>query len=385
MIGEFLLLITGCLGLLITTILLFHRRTNSLVNFYLLFILLYVSIFSLLKSSYHLGIQEFINQTTFGYKRLSLFMFPSLFLYFNRIITDTSKWNVADMLHYVVPVLFFMTVQILEALGYLSSLAIGIFYIFYFFFILFYLLLSIRLYQGSFLSKHPYGKHVSITGRSAKNWILFLLVINTMLCVRVFVIICMDLYHGTLSGFENGIWLWATIITAIFVKLLISPEILFGSKALQKRLKMNLEKTNKITVLDVWRLEKPTEFNNKQDELLSVKVHKSLIDKIQAIEGVVLNKKLFRNSNFDIHMLAMEVKLPKSHLTFIFKYHCELFFPEFKKMLQIRDAESLIDQGFLKENTIDSLSVTVGFSSYNPFYTAFKKHTGFSPQNYVKQ
>tara|TARA_R100001369_G_scaffold81955_1_gene113354 strand:- start:1664 stop:2860 length:1197 start_codon:yes stop_codon:yes gene_type:complete len=385
MFGEFLLLITGCLGLLTTAILLFYQRNNRMVNFYLILILFYVSVFSLLKSSYLLGIQDIMDQTSLGYKRLSLFMFPTLFLYFKRIIKDVPSWNINDLLHYIVPILFFTTAQSLEAFGYLLPEVISLFYIFYFFFILFYLLLSIRLYQVSFLSKHSNGNQILNIDHYAKKWILFLLIINTILCFRVLVIVCMDLYHGTLSGFENGMWLWAAIIIAIFIKLLISPEILFGSSVLQKRVDISKGNGKKTIALNVWKLDQTTKFNNKQDELLSAKVHGSLIEKIQTIEEVVFDKKLFRNSNFDLQMLAREIKVPKSHLTFIFKYHCELFFPEFKKMLQIREAKNLIDQGYLTENTIESLSVTVGFSSYNPFYVSFKKHIGFSPQNYIKQ
>ncbi|MBC8769383.1 helix-turn-helix transcriptional regulator [Arenibacter sp. BSSL-BM3] len=326
-----------------------------------------------------------MDQTSLGYKRLSLFMFPTLFLYFKRVIKDAPRWNINDLIHYIVPILFFTTVQSLEAFGYLLPEVISLFYIFYFLLILFYLLLSIRLYQISFLSKHSSGNQILNMDHYAKKWILFLLIINVILCFRVLVIVCMDLYHGTLSGFENGMWLWATIIIAIFVKLLISPEILFGSSVLQKRVDISRGHGKKTIALNVWKLDQTTKFNNKQDELLSAKVQGSLIEKIQTIEEVVFDKKLFGNSNFDLQMLAREIKVPKSHLTFIFKYHCQLFFPEFKKMLQIREAENLIDQGYLKDNTIESLSVTVGFSSYNPFYVSFKKHTGFSPQNYIKQ
>jgi AraC-like DNA-binding protein len=36
----------------------------------------------------------------------------------------------------------------------------------------------------------------------------------------------------------------------------------------------------------------------------------------------------------------------------------------------------------LSINTLESLAIEVGFSSYNPFFTAFKKLVGMSPNDY---
>ena len=45
----------------------------------------------------------------------------------------------------------------------------------------------------------------------------------------------------------------------------------------------------------------------------------------------------------------------------------------------------LIENNFLKLNTLDSLAIKVGFSSYNPFFTSFKDVTGTTPQAYNKE
>ncbi len=116
-----------------------------------------------------------------------------------------------------------------------------------------------------------------------------------------------------------------------------------------------------------------------------VKVSENLFENILKIEHLVINDKIFRDPDFDITLLSKKINIPKSHMTFIFKYHSKLFFPDFKKMLQIKDAQKLIDDGYLAENTLDSLSQRVGFSSYSPFFSAFKKYTGLSPNNYINQ
>jgi AraC-like DNA-binding protein len=59
-------------------------------------------------------------------------------------------------------------------------------------------------------------------------------------------------------------------------------------------------------------------------------------------------------------------------------------FVEYKKMVRIHDAVKLLETDFLKNNTMESLAMKVGFSSYKPFYSSFKAITGITPQEYSK-
>lgn len=384
MIAEYLLLFTGGIGLLTTYILISNNHSNKMVNYYLIIICLYLSCFALLKSTYTLGIQNVFNQTSFGFKRLSLFLFPSLYLFFQHISNESKKSQLIDFYHFIIPIVFYIVIQFLDFSGFLTYSLISFFYIFYFLFTSFYLLLSTRLFISSFKINSIKKLFVN-DGKPQKNWILFLLFIFSIICFRIFIIVCMDLYNGSHSGFEKGFWLWAILIIGIFIKLLISPELLFGSTTLKNKIEFVAKQNDTILVLKNWKFEKIITFNNKQDEFLAIKVNEGLMTKIIAIEEVALEKKIFRNSTFDIQSLALEINVPKSHLTYLFKYHSNLFFPDFKRMLQINDAKNLIDNGFLSSNTLESLSVKVGFSSYNPFFKAFKKYTGFSPQNYINK
>ena len=81
--------------------------------------------------------------------------------------------------------------------------------------------------------------------------------------------------------------------------------------------------------------------------------------------------------------LALKTKIPISHLSFIFKYHSDISFSNYRKMSRILDAVTLIEEGFLKTNTLDALSEKVGFNTYNSFYIGFKEITSKTPQNYV--
>jgi AraC-like DNA-binding protein len=76
--------------------------------------------------------------------------------------------------------------------------------------------------------------------------------------------------------------------------------------------------------------------------------------------------------------------VPKSHVVFLFKYHCTISFVDFKKIIRVQKAVLLIEEGFLKSNTLEALAVRTGFSSYSPFFKSFKSITGMSPKDYLK-
>lgn len=121
---------------------------------------------------------------------------------------------------------------------------------------------------------------------------------------------------------------------------------------------------------------------NQQDKKLEKIITKNLLKYISIIEENKKNDALFKNPNYNIKDLSNELCIQKSHLSFIFKYHCKLSFSSYKKLIQIKEAKRLLDSNYLVNNTIEALSTEVGFSSYSPFYTNFKKYTGMSPQEY---
>jgi AraC-like DNA-binding protein len=119
-----------------------------------------------------------------------------------------------------------------------------------------------------------------------------------------------------------------------------------------------------------------------QDLQLGQKINNQLEDYFLQIDQFVKQEHFFRQSGPSINDLALKLKIPKSHLTFIFKYHSKISFSDFKKMVRIQDSLALIEEGYLKTNTFDSLSKNVGFSTYNTFYIAFKEVTTKAPQEF---
>jgi len=93
----------------------------------------------------------------------------------------------------------------------------------------------------------------------------------------------------------------------------------------------------------------------------------------------------FRNPDLSLDDIANALNIPISHINFIFKYHCNESFTNYKKIVRIHDATKLLEAGYLNDHKVESLSLKVGFSSYNTFIVAFKNITGVTTQDYVER
>ena len=132
-----------------------------------------------------------------------------------------------------------------------------------------------------------------------------------------------------------------------------------------------------------WKFNENKKITNIQDIQLNLKINGIVKQYLNEVDLAIENNNYFRDATFSLNDLAVKLNIPKSHLTFIYKYHSKISFSDFKKIARINDAIHLIENDYLKTNTFDSLSKTVGFSSYNPFFTSFKDVVGKAPQEYL--
>lgn len=188
-------------------------------------------------------------------------------------------------------------------------------------------------------------------------------------------------YNESIKGYSYQ-WISAVIWLIILLKILISPEILYGYNALQKKISEN--RNVSLVLKDIWTISPTVVLNNSQHLILKEKIDQNILDYIREIENISFKFEMFRNSKMTITDLANKLNIPKSHISYLFKYHATISFSEYKKVIRIHDAIKHIELNYLKNNTLDSLSKKVGFTSYNPFFTSFKEIAGVSPLEYYK-
>jgi len=115
------------------------------------------------------------------------------------------------------------------------------------------------------------------------------------------------------------------------------------------------------------------------------KISAVLNEYVHKIEEFSFRSQAFRNPDLSLEDIAAAIKIPVSHIQYIFKFHSTESFTDYKKIVRIHDATKLLENGYLHEKTVESLSETVGFSSYVTFYLAFKSITGMTTQEYAKR
>lgn len=164
-------------------------------------------------------------------------------------------------------------------------------------------------------------------------------------------------------------------------KLLLEPDIMFGFDVVPRVIK----KTGKSAMVsNIWKLELKDEVVGKRYEGIQEKMGGLLKDYIRRIEEAAFRTELFRRPGLTVEEFAEEIDIPAFHMAYIFRYHAQVTFQDFKKIIQINDAIELMKSGYMKEHTMESLATKVGFASYNPFFVSFRNITGMSPQQYHK-
>ncbi|GIZ09079.1 hypothetical protein FUMI01_18060 [Flavobacterium sp. UMI-01] len=370
----------GLLGVVTLSIVATQYRTNRIANVYLLLLFLILSIRFFIAGLNELSILYAVKAEFLFYSPFLVAVFPCVYLYFKKLTSNQKKFEFGDFKHFVLPILMgFTHLLIINKSVYLS-------YFFHFFFILmalFYVYLSyLELKNGVWTLGNKFNI-VEKQKKLLKNWTLLIFIICVLSVIRLFVCLLLDLFSDSQSYGSNYLWITAIFSCVLFFKVLITPEILFGYHLLED--KINERRKSDFVFGDFWIYKNDIQITNIQDLKLSDKVNEHLSAYISEIENLAFQQKWFRNSSVSIGDLASKMGVPKSHLTYLFKYHSKMTFIDFKKTVRIYDSIHLIEVDYLKSNTLDSLAREVGFSSYNPFFTSFKEILGMVPQDYNKQ
>lgn len=373
-------ILTGIIGLITMVLLLFSIRSNKLVNFFFLLITAIISFRALMRGTYGLHLQTYADDFTGAFRALSLIVLPLFYLYFKGLKSDQKKIIWLDLLHLIFPLALIVFLSInsyfhWENLFLVRSLNLVIVVSY----TLGYLAFTWRLVYKEIViaNSRNHRQHINLM----RNWSVYLLSLSTLQIIRLIISLFVDFSHDnfltghTFSVLSSIFWL------SIFGKILITPEILFGLPKLTQRLQNS--KNENVDIRDFWNSH-VTQMENQNDFKMRDKMDTKVLGLIQEIEQVIATKHLFKNPKMSISDLATEIGVPVSHLVYLFKYHCTVNFTEFKTIHKIDHAKELIDAGFLSTNTLESLAAEIGFSSYNPFFTAFKKYTNQAPNDYYR-
>jgi AraC-like DNA-binding protein len=250
---------------------------------------------------------------------------------------------------------------------------------FFLIYILFYIVFNYLVLHKNIWSKTSSISFINRQNKIIKKWTLFLFTLLLLMGFRLMLSLILEVTSDDYDYGKSFMWISSSLWLFIFFRILIFPEILNGYS--YHTIEMP-SKEKAFAVPDFWKKEIGYKITNVQDLQLEKKITNLMAGYVAALEHVKGSTKLLRDSSITLNDMAYRLNIPKSHLTFLFKYYSKASFSEYKKTVRIEDALELIDQGYLKNNTFDSLAKEVGFASYNPFFTSFKEIVGLTPQEY---
>jgi AraC-like DNA-binding protein len=377
MVSILLLIFTGLMGFVTLFIILFGYKSNRVINIYLALIIFFCSLRLFIIGVKELTQNPYLIYYIQNHNLLYIYIGPCFYLYFDKLIKNQKKIYPKDLYHFIIPTLFVLEGR-LSILRNLFNLDFRIVWLFIIYCVCFAVVIFLKLKRNIWNKKGSLEIMIK-QNQLIKNWSIFIFVALSLFVFRLIVSLFIETNSGGVISGILGIWCSSIVWICIFIKILNTPEILYGYSILNEKINENNISSNKISPL---KLVSKVKITNLQDSKLTAKINPNIKKYINEINIVSEQNNLYRNSKFKLTDLALKLNIPKSHLSYLFKYHSEISFSDYKKITRIQDALKLIEAGYLNSNTFESLAIEVGFASYNPFFTSFKDIVGKTPNEY---
>ncbi len=305
---------------------------------------------------------------------LFLLIGPALYFYVRGILTNEYDINKKNWFHFLpfigsmLMIIPFLMEEVEVKQRYIQfllsndvtgaeSLSIPFFYIRAYFILKALLAFAYALYCFFWFRKEFQSQLISFN-QSALTWLKFFLVINVVgnflplifTINRIFLIVPIQ---PKLAGFTAILFLGFVINISIFM----FPHVLYGTY---------LKKTKK-NLFEPVKESPPEEIEIKElDKLLK--------------QYLLTNP--FLDQSFSKAKVLVDLDVPDKLLIFYFNEYLQISFNQWKTNLRVEHSANLIEEGFLKTRTIESLAIAVGFKSRSRFSEAFKKRFGLFPSEY---
>jgi AraC-like DNA-binding protein len=212
-----------------------------------------------------------------------------------------------------------------------------------------------------------------------RNWLTALFILFVLLAIRLISSYTYELM--TQRMFVNIAFqpLHSVLWIIVYVVFFLNPEILYGLQRVQIVANEMAGDMEQIIKPDFkWRT-MPKPIKNKMDAQLSIKMDQKIIEIIKKLESKSSLRIIVKDPNINLDSLSEKLNIPKSHLQFVFRYYADFTFVTYRSKIRVFHAIAKMQEDFLSKNTMDALARECGFSSYNPFYAAFKVEMGAGP------
>lgn len=383
MIAKIIVSFSGLMGLFTAFLIFLRYKSNRITNIYLVIIFLIISLRMLLVGLLAQENQQFIGALVIKYNNALIVILPCVYLYFDAMIKDSKKIHFHNYIHFIIPLLF----NIVDYLFYQHYFEISnVNYYYYSFLALYSSIYYVMIYKLLYHKIWSINAEIGVDIKQyqlIKYWSIYFFSVIVIVGFRLIITSFIQINNQSYN-FGNGyLWVSAIFWLIVYLKIIISPELLYGYTYLGTL--VNQYKNSEKQSLAFWINDSKISISNIQDLHLFKKIREDISSYKVKVDQFSYNSLAYRNSKFSITDLSHKLNIPKSHLTFLFKYNSKISFSEYKKIIRIQDGLDLIKSGYLTTNTYESLAKDIGFKSYNTFFLCFKEVSGLSPQDFLVQ
>lgn len=371
-------------ALLVSLILLLNIRRNPYINVFILLIILSNLVRIPFYLSYALGWQSTYSDVP---KPFNIFFLANSFFFYQYLksMLRDLKFDFKEL--YVplwVPVLLFVINMLMPKEAVFQVILRGINYPIVIGYILFYVFKAyLEISKGLWTNNKRSIRFSNF--KLIRTWLTALFILFVLLAIRLSVSYSYELF--TQKVFINQAFQPIHSLLWIFIYLMffIHPEILYGLQRVNLVTSNMLVDNEPVFKPDFkWRTI-PKAKQNKMDIQLSVKLDRQLPEIIKKLESKTALRHIVKDSHINLDSLSEKLNIPKSHVQYVFKYYADFTFVTYRSRIRVFHALSKMKDDYLSKNTMDALARECGFSSYNPFYAAFKAEMGVGPSEVLAQ
>jgi AraC-like DNA-binding protein len=150
----------------------------------------------------------------------------------------------------------------------------------------------------------------------------------------------------------------AFFLYCIMIGLLFFPSLLYGNVIIEKEIKEKYSRSK-----------------------LSNEVKETIL--FQLDDYMKGNDKPYLNENLQLDDIAKMLKVSSQQISQVINEKMGFNFNDFVNVHRINEAKIMLLSDSYSNITIDAIAQKSGFRSKSAFYTAFKKHTGNTPKEYI--
>ncbi|MFD2561575.1 helix-turn-helix domain-containing protein [Aquimarina rubra] len=358
-------LYVGCIGVFISTILIFRQRKDRIANFLIGCFLLLHSLFILRVSILITNYEFYLPHLLYASASFSFLYGPLIFFYFKRVYQQ-HRFNKIDILHLLptlVFIAFMMPIYLLSSTEKLHMIIHNERP--YANLIMMAKLISLTIYGiliiFMYLKKEDFNNNIA---RLEKNWIRNLIIFYSLstLFYAIYAFIFKQYEMGS-SLFNLQIFIMTLLV------LYISYNTFFN---------LALVRDKNIRILT--NTEKSDSFKYSSSSLtseLSVELKDKLI--------VLMNQeKIYRDNDITLQKLADRLNTNRHNTSQIINEHFGLNFFDLINSYRINEAMSILKKDKSKGVNIIDVAYEVGFNNKVTFNKSFKKYNHITPSEYLR-